>query len=105
MHEIPSHWWAPWKFIKTPNNWWQYTASLFKKGDIVAATALRGYLEDIQPKYGVQQLHEWESVILRKPEVFRLSYFGTMQEILAQLYPHHAWTPFPASPAIRTCHN
>lgn len=76
--EFPEHPWKPWKFAKTPRQWWKSVAALFFQGDAVAETILRVFLEE------VEQLADTLPTRDTGAER-RLDYFGGLNELRKML--------------------
>jgi len=95
MTEFPEIHWKPWKFDKSPRNWWELLGTVFQQsggGDIVAQTTLREYIDDLANQYNIRDLDDWmrhgAKVFAAEPES-RLPRIGSLTTILSVLYPHH----------------
>jgi len=94
MTEIPTHCWKPWKFRITPKLWFESVQDRFSRGDPIAETIMRQYIEEIATMHGVKQLADWYNVerhTLSPTTRYQMEFFGGLPALLRQLYPSHTW--------------
>jgi len=90
MTTYPEHPWKPWKFHRSPNNWWKQTGAKFASGDEEAAKLVREYIEDLgkQLNLSLSRPNEWKTVATSKLDratQVQLDQLGGLQKVLARL--------------------
>jgi len=94
MDAYPEIHFHPWKFRKTPVNWWKDLSEQFHSRVPTAEATIRQYIEDLALTHNIKTLDDWESFSQRtfpRSVTKHLQPFGGFGSVISRLYPSHAW--------------
>lgn len=95
MVALPVHAWQPWRFKRTPHNWWRSLKRLIDVNDPVGCTCARIYLDSLLHELGQSSVTvgSWSNISAgRLSDAARVHIFyigGSLESLLARLYPHN----------------
>lgn len=89
--EYVEHAWKPWKFARTPRQWWRKLSQSFSQGDPKAYTVVRLFMDEIGEKLNITHHKDWIYVKdrdLQQTGAFtQVQYLGGLASIVFRLYP------------------
>ena len=90
----PQHRWQPWRFGKTPTQWWAGLRAGIAARDSEALKELREFMIEFGNRHGVTEMEDWYN--LRQHNItpllrYRLHKYAQLSKLLPLVFPEHPW--------------